>query len=165
MLAAVSAALGASLAIVFLSIPAGGGSTLPFLLLSLITVVLFAGVALIIVQVGSRMVLTVAPDGVEYRSLGYRLVAPWSEVESVDSVILGAMSGVGLNLRHDALAAGGGWVRIAGLLDVSTMFGPSYDRLIPLEPFAKPLAGSQLLADIRRYIPDLVAAYEERKAR
>lgn len=164
-IAAISFALGALLVVVFLSIPAGGGSAVPFLVLSIVTAALFGGVAVMIVRAGSSVVLTFGSEGVEYRSLGYRLVAPWSEVESIGAVILGALSGVGLTIRHDAVAHGGGWIRIASLMDLDSMFGPGYGRVIPLEPFAKPLSGSPLLADLRRRIPELVAGYEKHTTR
>jgi hypothetical protein len=38
--------------------------------------------------------------------------------------------------------------------------GAGFDRVIPLSPFAKPLQGSRLLDELRRYVPQLVERYE-----
>ena len=164
-LAAASVGLGALLVGVFLSVLGTVDFVTPFVVLAAVAVIVFGGVALVIVRAGRRISVSLSAEGVEYRAVGYRLVAPWSEVESLGTVILAALSGAGLTLKSSAVAPGGGWIRIANLMDLQALWGPGYDRVVPLVQFADPLAGSTLLEELRRHIPEVVARYEDRRDR
>ncbi len=78
---------------------------------------------------------------------GGRLSADWDDVAELGAAPWGPLSGQALILRRPARMHKPFWYLLLG--------SPEMERAIPLSPFALPLRGSRLEADLRSRLPQL----------
>jgi hypothetical protein len=146
-IAGVSAVIGLVLAAFFLWAVGTLGLDLLGLVIVALPVVLFGGIALAIVRSASAIRLELTDSGVTLHLPGARMSADWNDVQRIAPALWGPLSGDALRLTRPARADRAWWF---------AMFFNTYDeRAIPLSPFALPLAGSRLEADLRSRLPEL----------
>jgi hypothetical protein len=149
-IAAVSAIIGLLLAAFFFWVVADLGLDVIGLILVASPLVVFGGIALMIVLAARSIRLELSEAGVTLQLPGARMTAAWDDVESVGPAIWGPLTGrEALKLRQPA--------RVDQAWLFTLFAGPEYQSAIPLGPFAVPLAGSRLEADLRSRLPDLFA--------
>jgi hypothetical protein len=107
----------------------------------------FLGVGFYVANAGRTIILELSEAGVVLRLPGGSAEAAWQDVQAVGPAAWGPLSGQSLILRGPAGGRRPWWL---GLLGSEGM-----ERAIPLSPFALPLTGSRLEADLRGYLPDL----------
>jgi hypothetical protein len=148
-IAAVSAIIGLLLAAFFFWVVAGLGLDVIGLILVAAPLVVFGGIALMIVLAARSIRLELSEAGVTLQLPGGRMAAGWDDVESIARVAWRPLTGDALKLRRPARVSRAWWF---------TLFAsPEYESAIPLSAFALPLAGSRLEADLRSRLPDLFA--------
>ncbi len=107
----------------------------------------FLGVGLLVAGAGRSIRLELAENGIVLRVPGGSVEARWEDVDAVGLAAWGPLSGQALILRRAARVRRPWWALPVGL--------PWMERAIPLSPFALPLRGSRLEADLKSRLPDL----------
>jgi len=108
---------------------------------------LFLGLGFLVASAGRSIRLELSETGVVLRLPGGSVEAEWDDVHAVGPAPWGPLTGQALILRRPARGRRPWWLALLG--------SPVVDRAIPLSPFALPLHGSRLEADLRSRLPDL----------
>ena len=119
------------------------------LIIAGVPTVLLLGVALAVARAALSIRLELTPAGLVLRVPGAVVTCGWEDVASLGPAPWGLLSGQALILRRPAHVAGAWWFHLVG--------PASMDRAIPLSPFALPLRGSRLEADLASRLPALFA--------
>lgn len=96
-----------------------------------------------------RIRLELGPDGVALHAFGSVARSPWADVSGIAPMRWGIATGAGLTLSRPAEVTASRfmrWLRLSAAPDV-----------VPLVPFADPLAGSALEGQLRHHCPRLFA--------
>ena len=147
-IAAVVGGIGIALGLFFFWAVASLGLEAVGLIIAVAPIVILGGIALAIVAAARSTRLELSEAGVTLHLPGTEMGADWTDVESVSRVSWGPLSGEGLKLRRPARVTRSWWF--------SLFADPGYSSAIPLSPFALPLAGSRLEAELRGRLPALV---------
>lgn len=118
------------------------------LLVGLLPAIVFFPLALAVFASVRSVRLELGRDGVEFRALRYRARAGWHEIDGWSLVAMGPLSGKGLAIGGQEGVIVPWWALLTGRV-------PLVDRALPVSPFAVPLEGSRLEAQLRRLRPGL----------
>jgi hypothetical protein len=102
-----------------------------------------------IVRATQRVRLELSESGIRLVVPGATIEADWADVGSVGPAFWGPLTGEALRLRRRARLRRSWWFALVE--------DPTWSDAIPLAPFALPVRGSRLEADIRARLPALFA--------
>ena len=148
------AALGLAVAGISATLAVGSSEGVLGNLLLLVPAVLLFTAAVTLVRATRRLRLTVSDEGVTCHGFMSVITTSWPNVSAIGHVGRGIFEGSGLVLARE------GNVRAPRLLVRSGLAGQA--GFVPLAPFAAPLAGSALEADMRQRCPRLWASAYQR---
>jgi hypothetical protein len=146
-IAAVSATIGLLLALFFFWVVADLGLDLIGLIVVALPILLFGGIALAIALAARSIRLELSEGGVTLHLVGSQMATGWDDIESIGRVAWGPLSGDAPQLRRPVRVNRAWWFPLFA--------GSEYEFAIPLSPFALPLSGSRLEADLRSRIPEI----------
>ena len=145
-IAAVVAIIGLVLTAFFAWVVGTHGFDVIGLIVIAAPLILCGAIALSIGAAARAVRLKLTDAGITLYLPGARLSTTWDNVESISVAPWGPLTGEALRLRNPAQVRGW-WF--------SVLADPGYASAIPLSPFALPLAGSRLEADLRSRLPQL----------
>jgi hypothetical protein len=147
LVAVVTGAFGVVLGALFFWLVSQLGLDVIGLAIAVLPVVLLGGLALAIVYYARSIRLELTDQGVAMRLPGAAVEADWADVERIGPAAWGPLTGDALILRRPARTRWAWWLALLG--------GPFDESAIPIGPFALPLRGSRLEADLRGRMPAL----------
>lgn len=145
--AGVVAIIGLALGAFSFWVVAGIGLDVIGLIVAMAPIVILGGIAIAIVIAAQSTRLELSETGITLHLPGSQMAAGWDDVESLAPVAWGPLSGDALTLRRPASVHRAWWFLLFA--------DPHYASAIPLSPFALPLKGSRLEADLRLRLPHL----------